>query len=547
MRTVAIAYRRACTTCYDIRENRTHPSLGLDAHRQAWALPSVCSSKSSQRFAPMETLNRQATVILRRLCRLFLPAIPKITFSRGLLKALKRIDLAHDPPRSPGTEADIAGAESPELPVDILMNILSLLEIPDLLRAGSVCSTWHATFKNMRTSHGRIYQRHQTPCLLYTSESDPDNVACIYSLAEERVYRVTLPDPPIRRRNLIGSSNGWLVTADIYSLAEERVYRVTLPDPPIRRRNLIGSSNGWLVTADERSELLMVNPITGEQIALPPVTTIEQVKPILDDAGEIQEYELSHHSADEVYRDPSIRALHDLRDSLYFKAFVFFDGSRGGHIVVLIHEPYEISFARAGDSRWTWLWPASDHYEDCIYVDGILYAVTSTSAIHAFDLTGPTYSMKVIMEESKRFIVDRIYITQAPSGELLLVWRDRNLKGDAQDCDTSEFMKGSQKFMLFVVDMEAKELMEIDSLYDHVLFLGCSQSCCLDAEDFPSLQANHVYLTGDERYIRLLKEYHRDVLVFNMESNSLEEIVLPRFRCSWPVPIWMTPNLSKMN
>ncbi|KAF8673534.1 hypothetical protein HU200_048617 [Digitaria exilis] len=304
-------------------------------------------------------------MILRRLCRQFLRAIPKIlTFSPNLLKALQRIDLAHDPPRSPIMEADIAGAESPELPVDILMNIFALLEIPDLLRGGS--------------------------------------------------------------------------------------------------------------------------------------------------------------------------------------AFVFFDGSAGSHIVVLIHHPYALSFARAGDSRWTWL-PACDHFEDCIYVDGVLYAVTATSAIHAFDLTGPTYSMKVIMEKKKRFIVDRIYITQAPSGELLLVWRDQNLKGDAEDCDTSEFMEGSQKFMLFVVDMEAKELQEIDSLDDHLMFLGYSQSCCLDAEEYPSLKANHVYLTGDERDIGLLKWDHRDIFIFSTESNNLQEIVPPQCRCSWPVPIWLTPNLSKMN
>ncbi|RLM69507.1 uncharacterized protein C2845_PM17G11870 [Panicum miliaceum] len=238
----------------------------------------------------METCIRASS----RLCRLFLPKI--FASSPGLLLKTCQTE-----------SAATVGTECRHLPQDILMDIFALLEIPDLLRAGSVYSTWHAAYTSLR-SHG-CYQRPQTPCLLYTSESDADNVACLYNLAEDKVYRLTLPEPAIRNRYLIGSSNG------------------------------------WLVTADEMSELHMVNPITGEQIALPPVATIEQVKPILDGAGEIKEYELSHFSGEEVYRDPTTHALNELRDHLYFKAFVFpDDASSGSYITVLIHKPYELSF-----------------------------------------------------------------------------------------------------------------------------------------------------------------------------------------------------------
>ncbi|KAG2558336.1 hypothetical protein PVAP13_8NG121800, partial [Panicum virgatum] len=335
----------------------------------------------------------------------------------------------------------------------------------------SVCSAWHAAW-SLR-SHG-CYQRPQTPCLLYTSESDADNVACLYNLTEDRVYRLTLPEPAIRSRYLIGSSNG------------------------------------WLVTADERSELHMVNPITGEQIALPPVTTIEQVKPILDDGGEIKEYDLSHFSGEEVYLDPSIHA--------------------------------EATFARARDSKWTRL-PATAAYEDCIYVDGILYAVTGTCRIDAFDLTGPTNLRKVIMEKAKNYIYEHIYITKTSSGDLLLVWREQDVKvegdvgEDAPERDISEIKMETRKITLYKVDMEAKELVEINRLHDHVLFLGYSQTYCLGAEEYPSLKANHVYLTDSERYIAFWKRNCRDICVFNLESNSVEEIVPPQFWCSWPAPI----------
>jgi hypothetical protein len=126
------------------------------------------------------------------------------------------------------------------------------------------------------------------PCLLYTSESTEDNVACLYSLTEKRVYKLTLPEPPIRSRYLIGSSNG------------------------------------WLVTADDKSELHMLNPVTAEQIALPSVVTIQQVKPIFDDAGVIQEYELFHYFGEQEGSQWEITyALDELRDSLYVKAFIY--------------------------------------------------------------------------------------------------------------------------------------------------------------------------------------------------------------------------------
>uniref|UniRef100_A0A0E0RA41 Disease resistance R13L4/SHOC-2-like LRR domain-containing protein n=1 Tax=Oryza rufipogon TaxID=4529 RepID=A0A0E0RA41_ORYRU len=64
---------------------------------------------------------------------------------------------------------------------------------------------------------------------------------------------------------------------------QEKEGRKEEQNEDLPNRHIIGSCYGWIVTADERSELHLVNPITGEQIALPSVTTIKQVKPIYDD------------------------------------------------------------------------------------------------------------------------------------------------------------------------------------------------------------------------------------------------------------------------
>lgn len=407
----------------------------------------------------------------------------------------------------PLTEA-IVGT-SPELPQDVLMGIFATLEIPDVIRAGAVCPSWHSAFTSL-TSLGQ-YKLPQTPCLLYTSESSDDSAAYLYSITEKRSYKLTLPDPPIRTRYLIGSSHG------------------------------------WLVTVDERSEMHLVNPITCEQIALPSVTTIEQVKPIFDQYGVLHKYEFSWHTGLRGSNSPSIFALDKLRDVLHYKAFVFPDTSTGSYIVVLIHNSmFQLSFARLGDDKWTWL-PPNEDYSDCMYKDGLLYAVSVMGELHTFDLSGPVVVMKTKISIPRKYDYEYTYIVQAPWGGLLLIWRiceDYELEPDP---GASVFWNTTE-FRIYEVEAAGSELKEINCLRDHVLFLGHNQSLCLGAEEYPSLRANHVYFTDDNfLWTTGCKNNHRDMGTLNLDDNSKEELVPPQLWSNSPAPVWITPDLRKIN
>ncbi|KAM0907189.1 hypothetical protein ACQ4PT_016275 [Festuca glaucescens] len=406
-----------------------------------------------------------------------------------------------------------------ELPQDVLMDIFSLLEIPDLVRAASVCSSWRSAYSILR-SHPELYRRPQTPCLFYTSESAGDSVACLYSLAEKRVYNLTLPDPPIRSRHLVGSSHG------------------------------------WLVTADDKSELHLVNAITGQQIALPSVTTLDYVEPIFDNAGTIVNYEVWEAPYDPdsdtemVGREMLFHAPPDeLRNHIYNKAFIFPDLSTGNYIVVLIHGPgRQLSFARVGDRNWTLLPPGWD-YEQCIYMDDLLYASTRWGRIDAFDLTSPTINPTVTRnitsdepDYNNRDHWGLMYLVQGPCGGLLKVCR----KAELVDAGYEEPIFKTEKFLLHKIDIAAKALVKINGLHDHVLFLGRSQSQCLSAEEHPQLKPNCVYFTDDEKFGWELKNIPQDIGVLNLENDSTEEVVSPSW-CSWPSPIWITPSLTVMN
>ncbi|CAN6372525.1 unnamed protein product [Urochloa humidicola] len=307
------------------------------------------------------------------------------------------------------------------------------------------------------------------------------------------------------------------------------------------------------------SELHMVNPITGQQFVLPSVTTIEEVKPIYDDAGAIQKYEFYDDDSefcvgdDEEDSTPSVYAPDKLRDYLYVKVFVFFDSSSGSCIVVLIHNPCnQLSFAKTGDCSWTRLQSPYPFYRDCDYMDGLLYAVTHTGGIHVFDLRGPTISRKVILDRSKGFPFEQMYLILLPSGDLLQVWREQDVAvpvraaGAPERVDPPDLLMETTKIMLYKVDMNGKELVEVNGLQDHALFLGLSSTFLQSAEGNPQLK-NRVYLTDDGQGFTLWKSYRRDVGVFNLENSIMEEIVSPRLWSSWPAPIWINPSLSKLS
>ncbi|KAF8683857.1 hypothetical protein HU200_044797 [Digitaria exilis] len=112
------------------------------------------------------------------------------------------------------------------LPEDLVVNLLREMHVADAVRSGAVCTSWHAAyaaFRRIRTPSPR-----QPPCLLYASDDLDAGAAALHCLATGATLRVPFP------------------------LA------------PLSRRPLLGSSHGWLVTADEKSNLHLLNPVTGD-------------------------------------------------------------------------------------------------------------------------------------------------------------------------------------------------------------------------------------------------------------------------------------------
>ncbi|CAL4911592.1 unnamed protein product [Urochloa decumbens] len=413
-----------------------------------------------------------------------------------------------DPPPPAAVSADWAN-----LPADILSIIQGELEFADLFRAAAVCTSWRAAVRSLRR-HG-LYTRPQTPCLLYSTAA-----------AGTRAV-------------------------ELYSLADKSTRTIPLPDPPIAERSVVGSSHGWLVTADSRSELHLLNPATGEQLALPPVATIEQVSPVLDDAGSLQRYDISFYDAGlprKEYRPPQPYELDQLRLFLYLKVVLSCDPSRGDCVLMMIYNPYrQLAFARIGSSKWRWITTSfrESMYSDCIYHNGAFYAMNLQGGIHRYTIEGSCATRHVIFKDTLLFTpADNVYIARTSSGDVLQIWRTTSCPiEDSVETHTTHIE-------IFKIDFDKQDILDIDSLKDDALFIGHNYSCCLSATDHPRLLPNHLYFTDDDEYSLMDDDgqhYRRDVGMYNLKDNSVIEIVSPRPWLNWPTPIWITPSFTKIN
>jgi hypothetical protein len=54
-------------------------------------------------------------------------------------------------------------------------------------------------------------------------------------------------------------------TATLFSVADRQAATVCAPDPALRGYSVLGSSHGWLATADYKGQIHLVKPATGEQ------------------------------------------------------------------------------------------------------------------------------------------------------------------------------------------------------------------------------------------------------------------------------------------
>ncbi|KAM0896893.1 hypothetical protein ACQ4PT_022892 [Festuca glaucescens] len=401
------------------------------------------------------------------------------------------------------------------MPADVLTTVFGQLEFPDLSHSAAKLSPLTSIaryFKLWRRGSCSPPLRHlqlpPNPCLVYTT---------------------------------VGA-------AELFSLADRNTYKRRTPDPPIRERNILGSSQGWLVTADARSELHLLNPATREQLALPSVATIEQVNPVLDHAGGLEGYELSFYDATlprKEYEEPQPYMLDVLRDVLYLKVVLSCDPSSGDCIAMMIHNPYrQLSFARVGcDKRWNWVTTSfrDSEYSDCIFQDGAFYAMNLLGGIHRYTIGGSCATRDIIFKDTSPYMAHNVYISRTLSGDVLQIWRFTGYTyREPEEPHTT-------RIEVYKADFDKQKIVAVHTLGDDALFIGHNHTFRISTKDYPGLLPNHVYFTDDAKYWLFDgREGRRDVGIYSLEEKRVKDVVSPQHWLNWPVPVWITPSFTKI-
>ncbi|CAL5002115.1 unnamed protein product [Urochloa decumbens] len=327
------------------------------------------------------------------------------------------------------------------LPLDPLLVVMAALEAPDLVRSGGACSSWRAAYATVRRL--RIPTAESPPCLFYPRADDA------------------------------AAAGGDTDAATIFNPATGASFRVRLPDPPLRRRSLHGSGHGWLVAADEASNLHLVNPLTGAQHALPPVTGLHNTELAHSDEQGNPMYNVYEVEYPSTEPEPLAYAASELRLYMYFKAVLSCSPCAGSScVVLLLHQSDgELSFARLGDEAWTWIggdeyyitttdkwmttWTAFSKATAmlCTMRNGLFYVLGYGADIITLDLKGNSPVVRKIMKDMTNQDDPTKYLVITPWGDLLQVWRMTDSRSSTtpvqqstegmEDCDVGIGMEDS--------------------------------------------------------------------------------------------------------
>ena len=160
---------------------------------------------------------------------------------------------------------------------------------------------------------------------------------------------------------------------------------------------VLGSSCGWLASADDRAQIYLINPATGEQHALPHISTTGV---LLTYAGDCFCFQVDRLLTARFGCGPPFKdhfwgpdgmgtltlSAHQMCTGFYRKVVLSASPRPGNYTAMLI--PHRIfgapAFATAEDPTWR-LAPSRDGVEDAIHHHGQFYSISYSGVVELWE------------------------------------------------------------------------------------------------------------------------------------------------------------------
>ncbi|KAM3193885.1 hypothetical protein ACQJBY_070497 [Aegilops geniculata] len=359
--------------------------------------------------------------------------------------------------------------------------------------------------------------------------------------------------------------------ATLFSVADRRAATVRAPYPALRDDHLVlGSSRGWLATADDRGQIYLVNPATGEQHALPDITTMGVFlhTPYEGFIMNIWRFMAIRFGLGPSFISDSSRRLVDgahvlttgeMRTSFYRKVVVSpasprRPGSYGTAMLILSPDFGAPAFTTAEDAVWM-LAPSHDGVEDAIHHNGWFLSVSYSGVVEAWQrdtesggYTSTAVTPRLTIEEGGS-PCHRKYLATAPGGRLMVVLKyDQVTRGK----DLYGRHRWTCSFKVHV--LSAGQWKETRDIGDVALFVGVNNSLCVPTSGRSDIKAGCIYFTDDEPRVAALGEPKdlwadesdaRAVGVYCLKDGTVKkmEALGHHYRTLSSPPVWITPSI----
>nr|KAK1263923.1 F-box protein SKIP23 [Acorus gramineus] len=390
------------------------------------------------------------------------------------------------------------------LPEDILYVISRRLTLLDCIHLSVVCTSWHQSIKNNNNNSSRRKYTNpakQVPWLMLPCEAadHPHGPGrSFFSLSDGgKTLHIGLP------RHL---ANMWCV----------------------------GTSDGWLFVVDSHSELIMLDPTTGAEVALPSIASRPTVTPLRNKKGNIHKYRFSWQ-VDGILEDWGLWRMR----SFYYPKAIFCRNI--DMVATIIDMGFRIAVARVGDIKWTVLeTPARFMVDDIMFHEGWLYALINSGYVLSCNLLSPTLPTcwKHVGKQMRKWYGLKRYLVMSVEKELLQVFRrcDPTMRSDRA--------RMTLGFDVFRLHENGCDWVEMTSLGDHqALFLGDNHSVSLAVDSVHGLMGNRVYFTDDDEEKIFCEPCGAHIGVYKMDDMTVEPYCsFPNKPGLSPPPVWFMPN-----
>ncbi|KAK7283441.1 hypothetical protein RIF29_12957 [Crotalaria pallida] len=335
-----------------------------------------------------------------------------------------------------------------------------------------------------------------------------------------------------------------------FHLSNHKTHLLNLPEPSNRIR-YCGSSHGWVVILDETPEIRLLNLITRTTLRLPQLDTFPNVVSfsysnigreylVTSPHGGVHALNLSQ-MCNSFVRKVVLSSSPSLQSS--FNDFAAF--------AIVGQGQHSLAFCKKGHDSWDFI--LSDElycWEDVVYHNGLFYVVTNEGTIAVCDIYGYAPPQVTIIQTAPIEFSGDIYYVVFLVKDMLLVARFLEQVFDDDDVAGGVYnlVYRTVGFEAFKMNWGEMKWEKIETLGDHVLFVGGNSSLSLVASDFDGCCLKDcIYFTddySDSNYDDACGKH--DVGVFSLWDKSIE--LLPCYprnshsRLGWPLPIWVSPN-----